>query len=83
MFHDDNHEIIAFNSTEFLLNIDFVKKVADIPNFYRYSIFKQSTQILLIYELNEGYEWYALGYLTLFDNTIDLPLWSSKYKKNV
>ena len=65
-------EIVAFDTLEELLAIEWVKWWSDHPGFYRFSLDNH-----LMAEFDNGYKWYALGRLR---NPVNLPKWEAKYK---
>jgi hypothetical protein len=64
---------IEFNTLEELINIDFVKHWMNLKDFYRFSISPERD--LLMAELNNGAEWWVIGYLE--NANIHLPIWNS------
>lgn len=67
-------EQAEFNSTEELLNIEWVKSFSEHKDFYRYSV---SDGNHLMAEYEQGYKWWVIGRLS---PTTDLPKWEAKYK---
>jgi len=56
---DFDRQEVEFNTTEELLNIDFVKSWSQDKDFYRYSMSEET----LMVELNGGKNFYVLGYI--------------------
>lgn len=72
-----------FNNLEELLNNEFIKEIKSRRGFYRLSLSKESFidygYSLLMEELNDGYDWWVMGYIK--DGILDgLPNWEPKYK---
>lgn len=55
--------VVQFNTKEELLNIPFVKRWAEDPNFFRYAISIDKLDIHLMAQLNKGYKWWVIGTL--------------------
>jgi len=72
----EDNQMVEFETTQELLNIDFVKKFSNRNNFYRYSldIDNYFNQYSLMAEYNDGRDWWVVGFI---DNPqdIDLPKW--------
>ena len=74
------NEVVKFNTTEELLEIEFVKNFSRNDNFCRYSLSTSLGRGALMAEYEDGYEWWVIGHL---DNTeeVNLPKWMPKEKK--
>lgn len=73
-------EEIEFNTTEELLQIDFVKAHNRQTDFHRYSIKREpgGIRIPLLAEYEHGNKWIVIGFLKGGDlNSIELPEWKS------
>ena len=86
-FSGFKNSIVEFETTEELLNIDFVKKFSKFPNgendkkFYRYSINEVNghNQKFLMAEYDNGYKWWVIGLINE-SAKVDLPEWKPKDK---
>jgi hypothetical protein len=76
--NDDDYVKVEFNSLAELMEIDWVKKWSQIPNFLKYSIagrprtmyYNLLPQFKLMVELKDG-KWWVLGILS--DDIKELP----------
>jgi len=77
----EENKIVSFETTEELLNIDFVKNFSNRDNFYRFSLSIDNyfNQHSLMAEYDEGREWWVVGFI---DNPLEvnLPKWMPKEK---
>jgi hypothetical protein len=73
MFEQYLQTPVEFNSLEELVNLPFVKSMANRENFYRFSITTDKTKKLMA-EYNEGGEWWVVGFLS--ETIAELPEWS-------
>jgi len=64
-FLSDN-QMVGFDTTEELLEIDFVKGMSEIKDFYRYSVSGNH----LMAEYKNGKEWWVIGTIR---NAVNLP----------
>jgi len=72
-FIDNQEPIVAeFKTTEELLNLDFIKYYADLPDFYKFSIGGN----LLMAEYKDGSSWWVIGTII---GTTTLPAWVPQY----
>lgn len=79
-----------FNTTDELLNIDWVKNFKENPNFHRFSISRDESKILdkpqhtLMAEYKNGFGWWGVAFIRDEDisGINDLPEWKAKYKDN-
>jgi len=69
---DEKPVVAEFDSTEDLLNLDFVKYYAELPDFYRFSIGGD----LLMAEYKDGSSWWVIGSIT---GSTTLPAWIPNY----
>ena len=69
----DDDQMVGFDTTEELLEIDFVKNWSKIETFYRYSI--SGNHLMAEYE--NGKKWWVIGNIR---NIVDLPKWIPVYK---
>lgn len=73
------NEVVKFNTTEELLEIEFVKNFSRNDKFYRYSLSTNLGSCSLMAELEEGYEWWVIGHIDSAEG-INLPIWKPKEK---
>ena len=77
-----------FNTTEELLNIEWVKSFKEDPNFHQFSITRDESGILdkpqhtLMAEYENGFKWWVVAFIRDKDisGIKDLPEWISKHK---
>lgn len=75
-------ETAEVSTAEELYSIPFVKRWKNNPKFYRFSISRSALpeaahQAILMCELDEGKEFWAIGWLTEHES-FDLPIWKKK-----
>lgn len=69
-------KIAEFSNPEEFKKIEWLKHWYEEENFYRFSV----SENRLMVELNEGYDWWVIGYM---DKSAEwLPKWVAKYKKS-
>lgn len=90
-FVDADRQSVQVQSKEDLLDIGFVKRFAERPAFHQFAASGIETDpktgklyITLVAELDEGYEWFVVGYV--YANLerltgLDFPLWTPKYRE--
>ena len=71
--HVDGIPLVKFETTEELLNIDFVKSLSNLSTFKNFSVDKRHKN--LICETTDE-KWYVAGELEFTD--LDLPEWKAK-----
>ena len=72
-YMDFDPACVGFDTLEELLEIPWVKHFSTLKGFFRYS-----GGDYLMAEVEEGYEWWAIGHLR---NKVEgLPEWKAKYK---
>lgn len=63
---------------EGLLNIDWINKWKDDPDFYRFSLCFDKPSTYLMVELKEGKEWWVVGYINDLIKDHNLPIWQQR-----
>lgn len=86
----DRQTVIA-ESKEALLDFDFVRRFSERPAFHQFAASGIETDpktgklyITLVAELDEGYEWFVVGYVYADLERLtglDFPLWAPKYRE--
>lgn len=67
---------VEFTTTDSLLSVDFVKAWRDAPNFSHFCVHRKHLMVVL----DDGYQWWVVGYLQHTDN-VNLPTWEGAKNK--
>ena len=71
------NEVVAFATADDLLAIPFVENFTTLPDFHRFSLWRDA-QVYLMAECDDGYRWWVVGRID--GASPDLPTWEARYR---